>query len=247
MIKQTRIIMGMPVILMTPDARVTVSSLDKIFGFLEYADQKYSPFIATSDVALINQKQLATENYDDELQEILALAAKTKHETNGYFDVWHNENFDPSGIVKGWAIQKASQMMQEFTDDFYVEAGGDIQVGGNNDMAQPWRIGIRNPFERNETISVVELQNHAVATSGTAIRGQHIYNPFSPQPIKGIVSLSVIAPAIVDADRIATAAFAMREKGIQFIESLKGYEGYMVDSNKRATKTTGWEEYEVQP
>lgn len=246
MIKETRMIMGMPVTLMTPDEHIATASLEKIFDFFRRIDQKYSPFITTSDVAKINNGELAAENYDQELREILALAEKTKHETDGYFDVWHNDTFDPSGIVKGWAIQKASSMMQELTSNFYVEAGGDIQVGGTNDQGKPWRIGVRNPFDRNETIAVVELTNQAIATSGTAIRGQHIYNPHSHAPLEEIISLSVIAPTILGADRMATAAFAMGENGVRFIQRLNGYEGYMITQDKQAVQTSGWHTYEAQ-
>lgn len=239
--------MGMPVILMTPDKHVTTAYLEKIFDFFRRVDQKYSPFIATSDVAKINSGELAAENYDQELQEILDLAEKTKRETGGYFDVWHDGTFNPSGVVKGWAIQKAARLMQELTDKYYVEAGGDIQVSGVNDTGKPWRIGIRNPFDRSETIAVAELTNQAIATSGTAIRGQHIYDPHSHAPLEKIVSLSVIAPTILDADRMATAAFAMGENGIRFIQKLNGYEGYMITQDKQAIQTSGWHAYEAKP
>lgn len=245
MIRHTRIIMGMPVTLMTPDEHVTEASLESIFSFFEYVDKKYSPFIATSDVSRINRRELTDGDYDDELREILTLTEKTKAETDGYFDVWHDGTFDPSGIVKGWAIQKASLLMKQLTPNFYVEAGGDIQTDGTNDKGHPWRIGIRNPFNRSETVAAVTLDNEAIATSGTAIRGQHIYNPHSKKPIEGIVSLSVIAPTILDADRMATAAFAMGKNGIGFIEKLKGYEGYMIDHNKMTTQTSGWQRYEA--
>ena len=238
--------MGMPVIIMTPSNEIANNELEKVFDFFEYVDQKYSPFIASSDVSKINQGKLASKNYDDELSEILALAEKTKRETGGYFDVWHDGTFDPSGVVKGWAIQKASALMKGFTDDFYIEAGGDIQVGGVNEAGGPWRIGIRSPFNRHETVAVVELHDKAIATSGTAIRGQHIYNPHSEKPIDDIVSLSVIAKSILDADLMATAAFAMSSRGIRFIEKLNGYEGFVIDQNKIATYTSGWQKYEVR-
>src|SRR5581483_3133547 len=97
--------------------------------------------------------------------------------------------------------------------NFYVEAGGDIQVKGRARPGQPWRIGIRNPFDRYQNIKVVELTDQAIATSGTAIRGQHIYNPHGATD-PAVVSLTVIGPTIYDADRFATAAFAMGRAGI---------------------------------
>lgn len=235
--------MGMPITLMTLSNTRAMGIFEDIFEFFERVDQRYSPYIGTSDVQKINRRELDEGDYSEELNLIIKLAESTKKDTNGYFDVWHEGVFDPSGIVKGWALQTASDMMSKHTNDFYIEAGGDIQVHGYNDQHQPWRIGIRNPFERKENIEVISLDNHAVATSGTAIRGQHIYDPVLSKDLKDIVSLTVIAPKILDADRMATAAFAMASHGIEFIESLSGYEGFMVNSDKRVTKTTGWDRF----
>jgi thiamine biosynthesis lipoprotein len=245
MIRETQLIMGMPITLMTPHAQAAKAGFNDIFDFFRYVDQQYSPYIDTSDVAKVNRGELDENYYNPELREILDIAEKTKRETDGYFDVWHNGTFDPSGIVKGWSIKEASNMLKHHTDDFYIEAGGDIQVSGVNDTGKPWQIGIRNPFDHNENIAIVSLKNQAIATSGTAIRGNHIYNPTGKQPGNDIVSLSVIAANILDADRIATAAFAMGQSGIEFIQTLRGYEAYMVDNNKQATATSGWQKYEV--
>lgn len=241
--KTTRQIMGMPVTIDCPDVTNT-ALIKKVFDFFRRIDQTYSPYIETSNVGKINRGELDAADYSDELKEILVIADQTKQETKGYFDVWHNGTFDPSGIVKGWAIQKAAAMLDSFTQNYYLEAGGDIQVRGVSGHKQPWRIGIRNPFERTENIAVVALDNAAIATSGTAIRGQHIYNSHGQAPT-GTVSLSVIGGRIVDADRYATAAFAMGLAGINFIQSLDGFEGYMVDDQKLATQTSGWHLYEV--
>jgi len=58
-----------------------------------------------------------------------------------------------------------------------------------------------------------------------------------------IVSLTVIGPTVYDADRFATAAFAMGRQGIEFLESQKEYEGYMIDAKGIATYTNGFEQY----
>ncbi len=58
-----------------------------------------------------------------------------------------------------------------------------------------------------------------------------------------VKSLTVIGPDIYEADRFATAAFAMGRGGIDFIESLEGFEGYMIDASKTATFTSGFGRY----
>ena len=93
----------------------------------------------------------------------------------------------------------------------------------------------------------MELEDQGIATSGTYIRGQHVYNPLQPkEKITDIVSLSVIGPNVYDADRYATAAFAMGYKGIEFIEKLPGFEGYLIDKNGMAIFTKRFNDYVVQ-
>jgi thiamine biosynthesis lipoprotein len=113
-----------------------------------------------------------------------------------------------------------------------------------NSDGQPCRVGIRNPFNTQEIVKVLSLRDCGVATSGTSIRGQHIYDPHHPdRAITEIVSLTVIGPDVYEADRFATAAFAMGKEGIYFIEQLDGFEGYMIDQNKQATFTSGFERF----
>ena len=242
--KQTRLLMGMPITLEVEDTRVTQNDLEKVFTYFEYVDETFSTYKATSEISKINAGELSVAHASADVQTILALSEQTKTETHGYFDIQHDGVYDPSGIVKGWAISNAARLLkaQEFRN-FYVDAGGDVQVVGNKN-GKPWRVGIRNPFNRNEYVKVLALTDRGIATSGTAIRGQHIYDPYRhDKPLMDVVSITIIGPDIYDADRFATAAFAMGRQGIQFIEMLTGFEGYMIDMYARATFTSGFERY----
>jgi FAD:protein FMN transferase len=105
-------------------------------------------------------------------------------------------------------------------------------------------VGIRNPFAPAEVVKVVYPRGQGIATSGSYIRGAHIYNPHAPtEDIRDIVSLTVIGPDVLEADRFATAAFAMGNKGILFIEKLPGFEAYAIDAKGIATLTSGFEAY----
>jgi len=180
------------------------------------------------------------------MRHILGLCEQTKRQTNGFFDIKKADGaLDPSGLVKGWAIHNATQLLLDRgLRNFYVDAGGDIQPHGQNGQGLPWRFGIRNPFNRDEIVKAVTVTDQGVATSGTYIRGQHVYNPHAPgQPLTDVMSLTVIGPNIYEADRFATAAFAMGKPGITFIDSLRGFEGYMIDSNGFATMTQHFERY----
>ena len=116
------------------------------------------------------------------MREVLALAEQTKRETGGYFDIRRPDGtLDPSGIVKGWAIRNAAAIIAASgVRDFFIEAGGDIQSSGTNASGKPWSVGIRNPFNADEIIKVVYPRGRGVATSGTYVRGQHIYDPHGP-------------------------------------------------------------------
>ena len=165
----------------------------------------------------------------------------------GFFNIAHKGQMDPSGLVKGWSIYNASLILKKrgYTN-FYVDAGGDIQVSGANSEGENWVVGIRNPFNRNENVKVLSVTDKGVATSGTAIRGEHVYNPHNSTKNKSkIVSMTVVGSNIYDADRFATAAFAMDQKGISFVESLKGFEGYMIDKKGIATFTSGFDKYVI--
>jgi len=236
--------MGMPITVEILDASATEADIERVFAYFRFIDETFSTYKEESEISKINRGELAEEEYSDAVKMILALSEQTRQETHGYFDIERDGFIDPSGIVKGWAIFQAAQMLKEAGfGNFYIDAGGDIQVAGTKN-GHPWRVGIRNPFNRNENVKVLSITDKGVATSGTAIRGQHIYNPYQPQrTIQDIVSLTVIGPNVYEADRFATAAFAMGKKGIYFIEQLAGFEGYMIDSSARATYTSNFERY----
>jgi thiamine biosynthesis lipoprotein len=236
--------MGMPVTVEVADPAATEALLDDVFAYFAYVDETFSTYKDDSEIARINRGEISLLQASADMRTIFELAERTRRETGGYFDIRHNGAYDPSGVVKGWAIARAADLIRErgFAD-FYVEAGGDIQASGCGHQGRIWRVGIRNPFDLSEIVKVLAIDG-AVATSGTSIRGQHIYNPHdASRPITDVVSLTVIGRDICDADRFATAAFAMSRAGIAFIEQLAGFEGYMIDRRGQATFTSGFERY----
>lgn len=243
--KQTRLIMGMPITITILDISAQTGDFNEVFTVFKKIDSQFSPYKKTSEVSRLNRKELLLEDISQEMREIFRLSDITKRESNGYFDIYRNGVLDPSGIVKGWAIQKAADMLKsKGFKNFYLDAGGDIQVSGKNADGKGWKIGIRNPFNRLEHVKTIRLLSGAVATSGTAMRGKHIYNPHAKySAVDEIMSITVVASSIYDADRFATAAFAMGKKGIQFIQGKKDLEGYMIDKEGMATFTTGFGMY----
>jgi FAD:protein FMN transferase len=235
--------MGMPITIEIIGLNVG-KHLTILFDYFRSVDARFSTYKPKSEITLINQG-LPKSKWSAEMKAVLSLCEQTKNQTQGYFDIYHNGKLDPSGLVKGWAIAQAANLLRDANvADFFIEAGGDIQVSGVDASHQPWTIGIRSPFNMDEIIKTIWLTNEGVATSGTYIRGQHIYNPHHPEAaIEKVKSLTVIGPNIYEADRFATAAFAMGEIGIGFIETMPGLEGYMVTADQKATYSSGFERY----
>ncbi len=237
--------MGMPITVEITDTSASAGAFDKIFQYFDYVDRKFSTYKADSEITGINNGEVEETDYSDDMKVIFTLANETKEETGGYFDiVTPSGKIDPSGLVKGWSIRNAANILRkDGIKNFYIDAGGDIEACGKNSEGKKWAIGIRNPFNQQEIIKAIRLSNCGIATSGTYIRGEHIYDPRSGRPATEIVSLTVIGPDVYEADRFATAAFAMGSKGIDFIEDLDGFEGYMIDKNGTATMTSSFDKY----
>jgi thiamine biosynthesis lipoprotein len=216
---------------------------NRVFGYFEGIDRRFSPYKADSEVEAMNRGEIDETAVSEEMREVLGLARLTGEESGGYFDIARADGtIDPSGIVKGWAIRNAARLVSEWGHaDFFIDAGGDIQSAGVNALGQPWRVGIRNPFDERQIVKVVVPNGKGVATSGSYVRGHHIYDPHDRgRALTDIVSLTVIGPDVLEADRFATAAFAMGRHGIHFIEERPGLEGYAISGDGIATLTSGF-------
>jgi thiamine biosynthesis lipoprotein len=242
--KKQAVIMGMPVTVQIVDSNATDEDIQEVFAYFNYIDKKFSTYKKDSEISQINRGEISNTNYSKEMRKILDLCEETKKETNGYFDINLNGILDPSGIVKGYAIWQGSKILEKKGyQNFYVEIAGDVQAVGKNQNKENWKVGIQNPFNPKEIIKIVRVSNIGIATSGNYQKGLHILNPKTRIPAAEIASISVLGPNVYEADRFATAAFAMGEKGIEFIEGLKGFEGYMIKNNQMAIMTSGLEKY----
>lgn len=244
--KESRAIMGMPITIEIVDNSATSGDLEHLFAYLVSVDERFSTYKPESEISQINSGKLVAEEWSDDMRTIFLLAEETKQKTFGYFDIATPEGtIDPSGIVKGWAISQVAELLHtRGITNFYIDAGGDIEAHGVNMAGIPWSVGIRNPFNATEIVSILALSDAGVATSGTSMRGAHIYDPHrKTRDIHDIVSMTVIGPNAFEADRFATAAFAMGRKGIAFIETHPGLEGYMIDKEGIGTATSGFDTY----
>ncbi len=242
--REMRPIMGMPIEIEIVGENVE-ETLNAAFSYLVSVDERFSTYKEGSEISRVNRGEVVDGTISTEMKEVFALAEKTKKETHGYFDIRRPDGLiDPSGIVKGWAIHNTARLIRRAGyENFFVNAGGDIAMSGKN-AGKEWSVGIWNPFNTKEIVKVVYPQGKGVATSGSYMRGAHIYNPLAPKEnLTDVVSITVIGPDVLEADRFATAAFAMGRSGIVFIENLPGFEGYMIDKSGVATFTSGFSAY----
>lgn len=101
MMKQTSLIMGMPITVEVVDATVMQDDLETVFAYFVSVDETFSTYKTTSEISKINAGELLASQYSEDMNAILALSAQTKADTAGYFDIQHDGIYDPSGLVKG--------------------------------------------------------------------------------------------------------------------------------------------------
>jgi thiamine biosynthesis lipoprotein len=166
--------------------------------------------------------------------------------TGGSFSALWNGTLDPTGLVKGWAIERASQLLRDCGSlNHAVNGGGDMQLAGEAEPGRrPWRVGITDPQNGSRVITVLTARDSAVATSGTAERGAHIVDPLTGRAATGLASASVVGPSLTFADAYATAAFVMGESAVRWIEGVLDYETLLVEADGELSRSSGWRDAE---
>jgi FAD:protein FMN transferase len=218
--------------------------LGRAVRWLHWVDATFSPYRDDSDVSRFGRGSLALSGCAPELAEVLAACAEVSALSGGYFTTTPGGRFDPSGYVKGWAIERAAAMLTAAgSAEHSVNGGGDIQCVGERGPGQPWRVGIAHPLRPGSLALVVTGRDFAVATSGVAERGPHIINPRTGQPATGLASVTVAGARLAAADAYATAAFAMGTGARDWMETVDGYEAFAITPGGAAWQTSGFRAY----
>ncbi|HEY2541657.1 MAG TPA: FAD:protein FMN transferase [Gaiellaceae bacterium] len=224
-------IMGMPIVVEVRDGDVT----DEVFDWFRHVDATFSTYKEESDVSRIRRGDLALADASEEVRDVYARCAELRQETSGFFDV-DAVGLDPSGYVKGWAVDGAAAILDRSgAREYAINAGGDIRTRGR------WRIGIQHPLEPQAVATVVEGDDLAVATSGAYERGDHVRDPHSGHAPAGILSVTITGPDLGTADAYATAAFAMGgHRAPNWTARLDGYEAMTILDDGRVLSTPGF-------
>ncbi len=161
---------------------------------------------------------------------------------------------DFGGCAKGFAADRVRDLFRKRgVDNAIIALAGDIWALGRREDGKPWRIGVQDPREKDRTLTVLDLSDQYISTSGDyerfVIRGNkrypHILDPRTGRPSTGTESVTVIGEkgdkedkgALIDP--LTTTLFILGPKeGMQLVGKL-GVQALFVDDHGRETATSG--------
>jgi thiamine biosynthesis lipoprotein len=223
------------------DAGDWSSAIKAAVELLHRADAVFSTYRPDSEICRIQSGDLRVADASAEVRTVLDHCADAHLATGGAFTAMKNGRIDPTGLVKGWAIDEAGAALYEAgCANFAINGGGDVLVRGEAAPGRPWGVGIVDPADRTQILETVTSRALAVATSGTAERGLHIANPFTGTPADDVASATVVGPSMMLADAYATAAFVLGTHALAWIATIDGYEALLVSHDGTLMPSAGW-------
>lgn len=213
----------------------------EVVTWLHHVDAVFSTYRADSAVSLIRSGVLRAGDAHPDVLTVLDLCAEAQLATSGAFSAMTDGALDPTGLVKGWAVERASAILRGHgSSNHAVNGGGDLQLAGYAGAERPWAVGIVDPADRTQVLTVVRGCDLAVATSGTAERGSHIVDPFTGRPATDVLSATVVGPSLAFADAYATAAAVLGAGAIAWIDGVPDHEALVVTSDGRRRTSRRW-------
>ena len=217
----------------------------ELFDELRCVEARFTTHRPTSEIMRINRGELAVADAHPTVREVIELCDEARRRTGGAFDAHLRDPdgapwFDPTGLVKGWAVERAARHLLTLPHvDHCVNAGGDVTVGSTAAVPGSWRIGIEDPEDVTQVIAVFELTTGAVATSGRTHRGLHIVDPATGGPAGRLLCASVVGASLMWADVYATAAVVRGDEAIDWLEGIDDHEGIVVVDDGTRLVTSG--------
>ncbi|HNP14856.1 MAG TPA: FAD:protein FMN transferase [Terrimesophilobacter sp.] len=171
-------------------------------------DERFSLYRQDSELSQIARGELRLSDASVQLRSVYEEALDWRRRTEGAFTPHRPDGIiDLNGLVKALAIRDAGEELESTgITDWYINAGGDILTGQDSPART---VGIVDPDLRSRLLCSITLESprHAVATSGSAERGDHIWTIESASAPE-FTQATVIADDIVTADVLATAIVA---------------------------------------
>jgi FAD:protein FMN transferase len=209
---------------------------------LHRADDVFSTWNPASPVSRLRRGEATLDMMPAEVAEVLALCRAARTASGGWFDPWAMPGgVDPTGLVKGWAVEQAADGLRRAgAAAALVNGGGDLAAFGSPGSGQSWRAGIRHPWRAGALACVVQVRA-ARATSASYERGAHLLDPATGRPATGVASATVTGPSLATADALATALAVGGDEALAAVGALDGYEGYLIRSDGSEADTGGIE------
>ena len=152
--------------------------IDEAVEQLRDVDARFSMYRDDSEISRLARGEVELEACSLDVRYVMAACDHLAVVTGGAFDARGHRpdgRLDPSGFVKGWAVEEAAWLIDSAGGrNYWVNAGGDIVARGEAEPGRPWRVGIRHPDHPDKVAAVLSVSDRAVATSGNYERGGHI-------------------------------------------------------------------------
>ena len=228
-------VMGMVVSFDIREPVPAVGALDDVLRWLHHVYATFSPYRDDSEITRFGRRQLGIDDLSRDVEDILLRCIEPTDLTGGAFDAFavaapNGTTLDPSGLVKGWSIERAAAMLQAADAmNFCINAGGDIALRGEASPGEAWRVGVRHPDFDDQLALVLSVRGPlGIATSATYERGAHIVDPRVGAPTTELASATVVGPDLGVADAFATAAFVLGLDAIEWIETQPDYHTFLI-------------------
>lgn len=241
--------MGMPISLALrgrhADDRFGVAAWTDAMAVLLEVDRVFSTYRTDSYVSRLGRGEIALAACPAEVAEVLALGALAEERSHGAFRVVRpGPNgapvLDPSGVVKGWAVERAAEHLRRLDDtDFCLSAGGDLVCRTLDPDAAQWRIGVEDPHDLTRVLAVLPVRTGAVATSGSARRGEHVVDARTGRWPTEVASVTVVGDDLTWVDIDATAAYALGPDAARWLDAARHRTGLVVWRDGTVTRLAG--------
>jgi thiamine biosynthesis lipoprotein len=237
------------------DTVVTDRVSDAVFAWFHRVDDLFSTWREDSEISRIGSGDLRLDDASPEVHTVLALCDRVSVESGGAFDITFGADprverrdglapLDPSGLVKGWALDHAAVLLADAgVENFTINAGGDVITRGRPESGREWTVGIQHPWMPSAVAATVAGIDLAVATSGRYERGEHIIDPDTGRPPSGLMAVTVITDSLALADGYATAAVVLGTEGMAWLAGIAGVEGMGITDARTVVTTPGFGRY----
>lgn len=210
----------------------------RVVDDLRDADRVFSTYRPDSVVSRMARGE--APDVPPEVTEVLEIGERARIESGGVFDVVRDGVLDPSGVVKGWAVERAAAALRDLDDtDFCLSAGGDMVVHVADPSRPDWRVGIEDATDPTRVRAVVPLRSCAIATSGLAHRGAHVVDARTGRAPTRLASVTVVGQNLTRADVEATTALAMDVDAPSWLARRGGLTTYLQWADGRTQTLVG--------